>query len=97
MRTEKSKAEMQWSKRKAREQGRMHVPGLDNVMSRLDVTTTDVCSQLRLNHRTILQYRRCWNRPDEATRVALAEVLGVSVEELEKREGVGDVEKPMSA
>lgn len=93
---ERSEAEFSWSERRAREEGRVAVPGLDAVLKRLGVTQVDLAWQIGKNERTVRGYRRGRNRPDPITRVAIAEVLGVSVAELEGRGEVPNVDQKAS-
>ncbi len=82
--TTRSEAERSWSERRAREEGRVAVPGLERAMKRADVTQVDLAWQIGKHQRTVRGYRRCENRPDTPTTVAMALVLGTTVEELRK-------------
>lgn len=72
------------------------MPGLDGVMARLGVANADLAWQVGVSESTVREWRKLRSRPRADHRASLAELLGVSAEELEERGEVRSVETKAS-
>ncbi len=73
-----------WRQRKAREAGRIKLPGLRSAMERTGMSATLVAYDLKLARETVTGYASKGKTASLPTAKAIARTLGTTVEELKK-------------